>query len=184
MAVSRLAKFVSETSIKLSWSAIQQKMPLATAFPLVKRFQIKYYRFLQWRSIFLCNLYHFWCSNQLTHRVCFGYSKLDHNYITGWSTKEQTQQVASSLLRIAELRRTSFFGRVLLILNEAKYSRMDQVKFVEDSLWKILFDPFLNIFPQMLLLIWSHWLWTGPQFKLLTLECIGNIWWKVGVLIL
>ena len=33
--------------------------------------------------------------------------------------------------------------------NKSKYSRMDQVKFVEDSLQKILLCPFLNTLSQM-----------------------------------
>ena len=41
-----------------------------------------------------------------------------------------------------------------LTINEAKYSRMDQVKFVEDSLWniwsdRVCWDPFLNTLPQI-----------------------------------
>ena len=34
-------------------------------------------------------------------------------------------------------------------LNGPKYSRMEQVKLVEENLLKILLGPFLNTFPQM-----------------------------------
>ena len=37
-----------------------------------------------------------------------------------------------------------FIVKCLFRSNRTKYSRMDQVKFVEDSLYKILFGPFLN----------------------------------------
>ena len=54
--------------------------------------------------------------------------------------------------------------------NEAKYSRFDQVKFVEDSLEvvkgclpQILLDPFLNTLPQIIML--SH---TLPQVIMLS----------------
>ena len=58
--------------------------------------------------------------------------------------------------------------KIIALSNETKYSRIDQVKFVEDSLWKtekvmvclkqsclpqILFGPFLNTLSQILLLI-------------------------------
>ena len=56
--------------------------------------------------------------------------------------------------------------------NEAKYSRFDQVKFVEDSLEvvkgclpQILLDPFLNTLPQVIML--SH---SKAQF-LLKVKC-------------
>ena len=43
----------------------------------------------------------------------------------------------------------SFFVRYLRVINESKFLRVDQVKFVEDSLKNILLGPFLNTLSQI-----------------------------------